>query len=178
MNKKWSSKKVKNIQDWLAKRWPAVFSAGPDRKPLALDIHKEILIHRSENPDLSRRALDEALKRHMSSHGYLYGMLKHSHRYDLSGEKLEPISPLHRKWAAEVLRKKQKEAQRARKAKKHAARAARRAKPPVATPARRAGAADQPVTDSPRKSGAVPVIRYKQRRRRAVESPAEVELAS
>ena len=178
MNKKWSSKKVKNIQDWLAQRWPAVFSAGPDRKPLALDIHKAILVHRSENPDVSRRALDEALKRHMSSHGYLYGMLKHSHRHDLSGEKLEPISPGHRKWAAEVLRKKQKEAQRARKAKKYAARSSRRAKPPATAPTRHSGTTHRPVADLPSKSGAVPVIRYKQRRRRAVESTAEVELAS
>lgn len=177
MNKKWSAKKVKGVQEWLIQRWPAVFNAGPDRKPLTLDIHKEILNYRSDNPDLSRRALDEALKRHMSSHGYLYGMLKYSHRFDLNGEQVEPINAEHRKWAREVLRAMQKEAQRARKAKKHAERATRRARPPAA-PSRRLNS--RPVEDSPVKaSGSVPVIRYKQRRRRAVEpSTTEVELAS
>lgn len=174
MNKKWSSKKVKSIQEWLAERWPKVFAPGPDRKPLTLDIHKKILEHRGENPELSGRALDEALKRHMSSHGYLYGMLKYSHRYDLDGNKVESINPVHRKWASQVLRAKQKEAQRARKAKKQALRNSRNK--PAGAPARRV-VSRAPEEAAQKPAGAMPVIRYKQRRRRVV-APTEVELAS
>ncbi len=175
MNKKWSSKKVKSIQEWLAERWPQVFAPGPDRKPLTLDIHKKILEHRADNAELSGRALDEALKRHMSSHGYLYGMLKYSHRYDLEGNKVEPINPLHRKWAGQVLRAKQKEAQRARKAKKQALRNSR--SKPSAAATRRPVERERLVGESPKPAATSPVIRYKQRRRRVV-TPAEVELAS
>ncbi|MEM7257551.1 MAG: ProQ/FinO family protein, partial [Pseudomonadota bacterium] len=162
MNKKWSSNNVRSVMVWLEKRWPDRFAPGPDRKPLALDIHKEILKFRSELPELSRRTLDEALKRHMTSHGYLYGMLKHKHRVNLAGSDVEPISETHRHWAAQLLKKKQKDAQRTGKGRKRQVVSGNRGKNPLLDkrPARKVRDAVSPA--------ASPVIRYKQRRRRTV----------
>ena len=173
MNKKWSSKKVKAVLVWLQSRWPDLFSPGHDRKPLALDIHKEILKHRSEAPELSRRSLDEALKRHMTSHGYLYGMARHSHRVDLEGNNVEPVRDSHRVWAAQLLRKKQKDAQRIRKGRKNVKAIGNRGKPAFLD--------KRPVksTENVRSASAVaPVIRYKQRRKRTVAPIAEVDMVS
>lgn len=177
MNKKWSSKKVKNVLEWLQQRWPELFAAGPDRKPLALDIHKEILKHRSELPALSRRTLDEALKRHITSHGYLYGMQKHSHRVDLAGNNVEPVNGTHRHWAAQLLKKKQKEAQRVRKGRRKPIAKGNRGKPAFLDKRSGKGAGNS-VRDLVSPATASPVIRYKQRRRRTVVPQAEVELAS
>ncbi len=115
MNKKWSSNNVKDLQRWLIKRWPESFTRGPDLRPLSLQIHKEILAYREENPQLSTRVLREVLKRHTSSYGYLYGMVKNAKRYNLKGEAVEEVSSEHREWARSALREKQKEAQRVRK---------------------------------------------------------------
>ena len=117
MKNKWSAKKVKRLQLWLAARWPQLFSVRPDQVPLSLSIHKEILKHRNENPDLSCRLLNEALKRHVTSYGYLYGMQKHSHRYDLDGQQVGRVSAMHCAWAKRTLRVKQKLAQKVRKEK-------------------------------------------------------------
>ncbi len=174
MNKKWSSKKVRSVQSWLEKRWPDLFAPGPDRKPLALDIHKEILKYRSECPELSCRTLDEALKRHMTSHGYLYGMARHGHRVSLDGQAVEPVSETHRQWASSILRSKQKEAQRERKGRRKAVVKGNHGKPAFLDkrPVRKSAATLTPA------STAAPVIRYKQRRRRTVlPAAAEVELA-
>ena len=174
MNKKWSSKKVRKVLAWLETRWPELFAPGPDKKPLALDIHKEILKFRTEFPELSRRSLDEALKRHMTSHGYLYGMSKHSHRVDLSGNDVELVNEAHRHWASQLLRRKQKDAQRARKGRKTQSIKGNRGKPAFLEkrPVRKVRDA---VTGT---ATAAPVIRYKQRRRRTVAPAAEVEMAS
>lgn len=174
MNKKWSSKKVKNVRAWLEKRWPDLFVPGPDLKPLALDIHKEILQFRAECPELSHRTLDEALKRHMTSHGYLYGMRKHNQRVDLSGNPVEPVAAMHREWASQLLRKKQKDAQRERKGRKKQIVKGNRGKPAFLDK-RTAGQVLESVGSS---ENAGPVIRYKQRRRRAVAPVAEVEMVS
>lgn len=117
MKNKWSPQKVKQIQLWLAERWPQLFAVRPDQVPLSLSIHKEILEYRSENPDLSGRLLNEALKRHVTGYGYLYGMQKHAHRYDLEGTKVGTVSAIHRVWARNTLRLKQKLAQKVRKEK-------------------------------------------------------------
>ena len=115
MKNKWSSKKVKSTQDWLSSRWPELFAWRPDQKPLSLSIHKDILKHRAENPELSSRSLSEALKRHVTSYGYLFGMQKNAHRYDLEGNKVDSVSATHRKWARSKLRLKQRLAQKVRK---------------------------------------------------------------
>ena len=75
MKKKWSSGKVRIVQKWLIERWPEVFTPSADLKPLSLSVYKDILEFREENPELSGRVLREALKRHATSYGYLYGCL-------------------------------------------------------------------------------------------------------
>lgn len=117
MKNKWSPKKVKNIQEWLISRWPDLFASRPDQTPLSLSIHKEILKHRADNPELSCRLLSEALKRHVTSYGYLYGMQKNSYRHDLEGNKVDSVTKAHREWARNTLRVKQKLAQKVRKEK-------------------------------------------------------------
>jgi len=117
MKKKWSSDKVRVVQKWLVQRWPELFTQASDLKPLSLSVYKDILEFREENPDLSGRVLREVLKRHTTSYGYLYGMLKYSHRYNLKGEQVEVVAPEHRSWARNTLKVKQKVAQKVRKQK-------------------------------------------------------------
>ena len=164
MNKKWSSAKVKDVQRWLIKRWPESFARGPDLRPLALQVHKEILAHRDENVQLSTRVLREALKRHTTSYGYLYGLTKHKQRYNLKGESVGEVSGEHREWAISALRAKQKEAQRIRKEARRGAQ--QKSKPSL-------------VKDNPknkpdiRSAGAGPVIKYKPAKRKLVKPEAE-----
>lgn len=169
MNKKWSSDKVKDVQRWLIKRWPESFSRGPDLRPLSLQIHKEVLAHRDENPQLSTRVVREVLKRHTSSYGYLYGMTKHSKRYDLKGEVAGVVSEEHRDWARSALKVKQKEAQKIRKEARQKLKEQRKERAPIL---KKATAASPSATGGP-------VIRYKQARRRLIRPEAEqpVDLA-
>ena len=115
MNKKWSPGKVKQTEKWLRIKWPELFVPGPDLKPLSTSIYKDILAYRSENEDLSGRALREALKRHTTSFGYLYGMMKNTHRVGLDGKPVEPIQAEHRAWASRMLRLLQKISKKTRK---------------------------------------------------------------
>lgn len=115
MNKKWSPGKVKQTEKWLREKWPDLFTPGPDLKPLSTRIFKDILAYRIENDELSGRVLREALKRHTTSFGYLYGMMKNTHRVDLNGKPVEPISAEHRAWASKTLRLLQKIGKKSRK---------------------------------------------------------------
>jgi len=175
MNKKWSSDKVKEVQRWLIKRWPDCFKQGPDLRPLSLQIHKDLLKYREENPLLSGRVLNEVLKRHTTSYGYLYGLAKHEKRYDLDGKPVGEVSPEHRDRARNTLKSKQKEAQRIRKEARKGLREQRKSLPAraesQALPKRRVAGSG---------SAADPVIRYKQTRRKLIKPAAEraVDLAS
>lgn len=167
MKKKWSSDKVRIIQKWLIERWPELFAPAPDLKPLALDIYKDILEFRSENPDLSSRVLREALKRHTSSYGYLYGMVKYSHRYNLDGQQAEVIDPEHRVWAKSALRLKQKVAQKVRKQKRLQS---------VGERSRRISARPLSSAVQGRTVRKAPLIRYKQPKRRQIDSSRQLDL--
>ena len=171
MKNKWSPEKVKKIQVWLAGRWPDLFAWRPDQLPLSLNIHKEILKYRSENPELSSRLLSEALKRHVTSYGYLYGMQKSSHRYDLDGNKVDTVSAVHRAWARKTLRVKQKLAQKIRKEKfgNSIPRAGRK-------PLRPAAPVCEETSAPNRSKRSAPVIRYKASRKKMIKR--EIDLAS
>jgi len=174
MKRKWSSGKVKEVQRWLIKRWPESFTQGPDLRPLSLQIHKELLKFREENPQLSSRVLHEVLKRHTTSYGYLYGMIKHKKRYDLDNQAVGEVSVEHRDWAKATLRKKQKLAQKLRKQAKRELQSQRRK--PVAGKQQ-----EKVVFKSATASGtASPVIKYKQARRKLHKSTSAdpVDLAS
>jgi ProP effector len=160
MKNKWSSDKVRIVQKWLVERWPDVFTPAPDLKPLSLDVYKEILQFREDNPQVSTRTLREALKRHTSSYGYLYGMLKYSHRYNLQGEQVEVIAPEHREWAKSTLKVKQKLAQKVRKQRGQRVALAQSARPKVRAPLS--------ASVHGRTVRKAPVIRYKQPKRRQV----------
>lgn len=164
MKNKWSPKKVKEIQAWLAERWPGLFATRPDQLPLSLSIHKEILQFRHENPDLSCRLLNEALKRHVTGYGYLYGMQKHTHRYDLEGNKVGTVSTLHRAWAKNTLRVKQKLAQKVRKEKIASLKSMQKAKL-VRKPVCENRAVTKPTG---------PVIRYKPSRKKRIIREADL----
>lgn len=184
MKNKWSSKKVKELQDWLVLRWPDVFTPKPDQLPLSLSIHKEILKYRQENPQMSCRLLSEALNRHVRSYGYLYGMLKNDQRHDLSGNPVEPLSSAHRKWARKTLRAKQKVAQKVRKEMKQLQKLEGKpqsaGKPAVPRPKVRNKSGERsiemPLVNNVNGTSA-PVIRYKQSRRKMIVN-RNVDLAS
>ena len=167
MKKKWSSDKVKEVQRWLIKRWPDSFTQGPDLRPLSLQIHKDLLKFRGENPQLSGRVLNEVLKRHTTSYGYLYGLSKNDKRYDLDGNPVGEVTPAHRAWARSTLKLKQKEAQRIRKEDRKSFKEQRKKLPALtesrSRPASRTG-------DSP---SASPVIKYKQARRKLIKPTNE-----
>lgn len=114
-NKKWSADKVKAAQLWIINRWPDLFTPGPDLKPLALKVHKEILKHRDENPMLSRRVVEEVLNRHTSSFGYLYGLLKHKDRVDLNNAPVGEVSAAQRRFARGTLKTRQRAQQKVRR---------------------------------------------------------------
>lgn len=172
MNKKWSSDKVKDVQRLMKKRWPDAFTHGPDLRPLSLHIHKEILEHREEYPQLSGRVVREVLKRHTTSYGYLYGMLKNDKRYDLDNKPVGEVSAEHREWARRTLRMKQKLAQKIRKdaQKKHREQNKSAVRTPLVTAA----------VDNTQGTNTNPVIRYKPTKRRLIKPKAEstVDMAS
>ena len=174
MKKKWSSDKVKEAQRWIIKRWPEMFTQGPDLPPLSLQIHKELLSYRNENPALSGRVVREVLNRHTNSYGYLYGMLKSSSRYDLEKKPVGEVSAEHRLWARETLRKKQKLAQKVRR---DAVKAAREQMKASRIQRKKAVGAHSDKTNSEK---ANPVIRYKQARRKIIKPPAasSIDIAS
>lgn len=193
MNKKWSSEKVKEVQRWLKKRWPESFAPGPDLRPLSLQVHKEVLQHREEYPQLSGRVVREVLKRHTTSYGYLYGLVKNNKRYDLNGNAVGEVAPEHREWARAALKAKQKEAQRIRKEARQLLRQQRRASSgagPLAeskAPLRSRVLGNKGLGNNglgnkaePGARSGDPVIRYKQTKRRMIKPPTEtaVDLAS
>lgn len=163
MKNKWSSENVKRAQQWLIAQWPDLFTPGPDLKPLSLKIHKEILEYRSSHPEISRRVLQEALKRHTTSFGYLYGMTKATHRHNLKGEAVERISQENRNWAQKTLRAMQKLSQKSNRS-KAMARKINRA--PVRTVSKRA------VMSAP--AAKTTQIRYKRPKRRIVAVPQSI----
>jgi len=173
MKKKWSSDRVRAVQKWLVESWPEVFTPAPDLKPLSLDIYKEILKFRTDNPELSGRVLREALKRHTSSYGYLYGMLKYSHRYNLSGEQADVIAGEHREWAKSTLKRKQKIAQKDRKLKGQKSALIRSGRKLRSLRAGNDAGNEMMTGRSVRK---VPVIRYKQPKRRQLDSSRTLDL--
>lgn len=162
----------------MIKRWPESFAQGPDLRPLSLDIHKEVLKHRDENPELSGRVVSEVLKRHTTSFGYLYGMLKHKQRYNLDHSPVADVTVEHRDWARQMLRSKQKDAQKIRKA----ARLLSKSVPRTSVRQAPQSASNNAVQCSPDdgRRAVAPVIKYKQSRRRLIKPPAEraVDLAS
>ena len=157
MKNKWSSENVKHAQLWLIEQWPDLFTPGPDLKPLSLKIHKEILQFRDENPRISGRVLQEALKRHTTSFGYLYGMSKATHRHNLKGEPVEEVSAENRSWAHKTLRVMQKLAQKTNKSKAIARKINR-------APIHKSKSRDFAVAPTARTAE----IRYKRPRRRVV----------
>ena len=170
MKKKWSSNKVKEAQRWITKRWPEIFTQGPDLPPLSLQIHKELLNYRSENPALSSRIVREVLKRHTNSYGYLYGMLKSNSRYDLGKNRVGEVSAEHRRWARETLRKKQKLAQKVRR---DAVKQAREQEKASRIERKRTAdaRADKSIGSKTNGDKNIPVIRYKQARRKLIKPP-------
>ncbi len=173
MKKKWSSYKVKDIQRWLALRWPDTFTPGPDLRPLSLSIYADILKYRTEHPGMSGRVLREVLKRHTNSYGYLYGLMKGKHRYDLAGKAVEEVSEAHRALARATLRAMQKVAQKERKDKRLVSRKNDGGSVPAPVIRKETS---HVVTGS---SSKTPVIRYKQPKRKIVRpQESTVELAS
>lgn len=175
MNKKWSSDKVKELQRWLIKRWPESFTPGPDLRPLSLQVHKEILQHRDECPQLSGRVVREVLKRHTTSYGYLYGTTKHAKRYNLKGEEVGVVTSEQREWARSALKAKQKEAQRIRKEARQKLKDQKKARAPLA----KKGSTSVQGSGSDASKG--PVIKYKSAKRRIIKPdsrPTTVEIAS
>jgi len=170
MKRKWSANNVKHLQKWLESRWPDLFQPGPDLKPLSTSIYKEILAYRGESEYLTGRVLREALKRHTTSFGYLYGMAKNTHRYNLAGEAVEPILGEHRAWALRTLRILQKISQKNRKPQRNRGNVPSIAKKSV----RPQQQFSRPVRPRPALSNTpAPVIKYRQPKRRIVRPVLE-----
>jgi len=93
-------KRAREIADWLRSAYPAAFAA-PRTRPLAVGTHLEI---RRRHPELEPGPLALALRWHCRAPHYIRGIArKGSHRYDLDGNPVEPVSDEDRasavKWA-------------------------------------------------------------------------------
>lgn len=161
MKNKWHASQVRIAQKWLTDTWPELFRPGRDLKPLSLKVHKEILQHATRPAGVSRRAVTEALKRHTRSFGYLFGLSKNTHRFDLDLQLAELISDQHKEWARRTLRRQQKISQAA----KRKAFAERKLAP---SPLRMSPARRKPDTQ----------ITYKKARRRLILKPAPAQATS
>ena len=161
MKNKWNSKQVREAQQWLKTSWPQLFENGRDLKPLSLGIHQEILQQPTRPETVSRRALMEALKRHVNSFGYLYGLIKSTHRHNLKGDHEALISPAHKQHAKMTLRRTQKLSQATSRRSGHN----RQRTAPLAR-------ADKPArTRTVKKDIPSTQITYKKSRRRVIQKP-------
>lgn len=85
--------------DLLAQQFPALFGAAP--KPLKLRIQADI---QARAPGVfSKAQLSTFLRQHTGRHGYLLALTRSSHRFDLDGAPVEPISDEHRQAARDEL---------------------------------------------------------------------------
>lgn len=171
---KWSSAKVKKVQQWLVESWPELFTPGPDSLPLSLDVHKEILKYREQNPELSRRTLDEALNRHTKSFGYLYGLCKHKQRFNLVGKAVQDVEVEQKEKARATLREMQRIAQKKRKMERLAMGNKRSNLVNGNQPLNGEMPVRAPVSSAARKT---PVISYRQKRRKLVRPVAAETLS-
>ena len=79
----------------LFEKYPKAFIKGNKNKPLPLKIgiSNDIL---DENPEISATDLDHAMRYYTNALRYHKAMLQGTHRVDLNGETIEPISVLEK----------------------------------------------------------------------------------
>jgi ProP effector len=90
---------VEDCSDALRQRFPALFVGAP--KPLKLRIQADI---RERAPGVfSKASLSAFLRRHTGRTAYLIALTRASHRFDLDGAPVDPISAEHRQAALDEL---------------------------------------------------------------------------
>jgi len=97
-----------SLLDQLMQQYP-VFS---EVKPLAIGIHKTLLV---QQPDLEKAALRAAMKAHTHSTRYLKGIVEGANRYDLEGNSDGNITAEQQDQATAILKDRIRKATERRK---------------------------------------------------------------
>src|SRR5690606_37885490 len=102
MKKDWKGRleKIKAVQAWLEKTWPAVFNLK-EPKPLKRHIEQDILTVVTDK--FSNRQVRNALHAYINRQAYLQAVLTADGRYDLNGERVEDIFDNEKEYSQQVL---------------------------------------------------------------------------
>lgn len=108
-----SRKGTPSCDDWMEEAkavlqnlggiFPAVFDPR-DRKPLALNIHEELI----QETDYSPVAIKSALRWWTGHGGYLEAVAKGGSRYNLEGEQAQQVIPHHQEHAAAIIQERKR----------------------------------------------------------------------
>ncbi|MGJ8693886.1 MAG: RNA chaperone ProQ [Thalassotalea sp.] len=98
---------TKEIITVLAAKFPACFSIDGQAKPLKVGIFQEIAEQLTEEDNISKTRLRQALRHYTSSWRYLKSIKLGAHRVDLAGEKIAEIDKEQAEHAAKTLKESQ-----------------------------------------------------------------------
>ena len=98
---------TKEIIAVLAAKFPACFSTEGQAKPLKVGIFQEIAEQLTEEDNISKTRLRQALRHYTSSWRYLKSIKLGAHRVDLAGEKIAEIDKDQAEHAEKTLKESQ-----------------------------------------------------------------------
>ena len=98
---------TKEIIAVLAEKFPQCFSIEGQAKPLKVGIFQEIAEQLTEEDNISKTRLRQALRHYTSSWRYLKSIRKGSFRVDLAGEQVAEIDQEQADYAAKTLKESQ-----------------------------------------------------------------------
>lgn len=109
---------VKEIIALLAQKFPLCFSVEGEAKPLKIGIFKDIAERMTDEDNVSRTQLRQALRRYTSSWRYLKCVAKGGNRVDLDGEPGQALEADHIEHAAQALEQSKARAEKKKKTSK------------------------------------------------------------
>jgi ProP effector len=95
---------TKELIAYLAEKYPACFSIEGAAKPLKIGIFQDIAAQLTDDDNLSKTRLRQALRHYTSSWRYLKSIKLGVHRIDLSGEQAEEIDKEQADHASKTLK--------------------------------------------------------------------------
>lgn len=93
---------------WLYKTYPDLFIKERS-KPLKCGIEHDIFADMGDNPQATKRMIKKALRHYVFSFSYMRATLTATHRYDLKGNAVEPVTDEHKQFAQDWITEREKE---------------------------------------------------------------------
>jgi sRNA-binding protein len=93
---------------WLYRTYPKCFKAERTL-PLKRSVQNDILGDEKAKFPFSEKILKEVLRHYVYSYPYMKSLLQEDWRYDLSGERIEPLNDKHKTFAQEWLEAREEE---------------------------------------------------------------------